>query len=110
MPVIQGLAENERNLERADMSRAQVVVVTVPDPIAIRQVVHFVRHEHPRVPVIARARSNRDRDMLQREGVGEIVVAETEVALEMARYTLGRLGVSGQETAAIVQGLRRRTS
>jgi hypothetical protein len=48
--------------------------------------------------------------MLEREGVGEIVVAETEVALEMARFTLGRLGVSGQETAAIVQGLRRRTS
>ena len=108
VPVIQGLAENERNLERADLSRAQVVVVTVPDSIAIRQVVHFVRHEHARVPVIARARSNSDREMLQREGVGEIVVAETEVALEMARYTLGRLGVSAPETAAIVQGLRRR--
>jgi voltage-gated potassium channel Kch len=48
--------------------------------------------------------------MLEREGAGEIVVAETEVALEMARFTLGRLGVSGPETAAIVQGLRRRTA
>jgi CPA2 family monovalent cation:H+ antiporter-2 len=110
IPVIQGLAENERNLERADLSRAQVVVVTVPDQFAIRQVVHHVRHEHSRVPIIARARSNRDREMLQREGVGEIVVAETEVALEMARFTLGRLGVSSPETAAIVQGLRRRTA
>ena len=36
--------------------------------------------------------------MLEREGAGEIVVAETEVALEMARFTLGRLGVSGPET------------
>jgi voltage-gated potassium channel Kch len=48
--------------------------------------------------------------MLQKEGVGEIVVAETEVALEMARFTLGRLGVSAPETAAIVQGLRRRAT
>lgn len=110
VPVIQGLAENERNLERAELGRAQVVVVTVPDSIAMQQIVHYVRHDHPRVPVIARARTASERAMLQREGVGEIVVAETEVALEMARYTLGRLGVSAAETAAIVQGLRRRTS
>ena len=109
VPVIQGLAENERNLARADLGRAQVVVVSVPDRIAMRQVVHHVRHLQPRVPVICRARSNADREFLQREGVGEIVVAETEVALEMARYTLGRLGVSGPETAAIVRGLRERT-
>ena len=109
VPVVQGLAENERNLDRVEFARAQVVVVTLPDPIALRQVVHHVRREHPRVPIIARARSASDRDMLEREGAGEIVVAETEVALEMARFTLGRLGVSGPETAAIVQGLRRRT-
>ncbi len=110
IPVIQGLAENERNLDRVEFSRAQVVVVTLPDPIALRQVVHHVRNEHPRVPIIARARSTSDREMLEREGAGEIVVAETEVALEMARFTLGRLGVSGPETAAIVQGLRRRSA
>ena len=110
VPVVQGLAENVRNLERTDMTRARVVVVTLPDPIAMRQVVHYVRREHPRVPVIARARTASDREVLEREGVGEIVVAETEVALEMARFTLGRLGVSAPETAAIVQGLRRRTS
>jgi monovalent cation:H+ antiporter-2, CPA2 family len=110
VPVIQGLAENERNLERVQLRRAQVVVVTLPDPVALRQVVHHIRREHPRVPIIARARSASDRDMLEREGAGEIVVAETEVALEMARFTLGRLGVSSQETAAIVQGLRRRAA
>jgi CPA2 family monovalent cation:H+ antiporter-2 len=109
VPVVQGLAENQRNLERVEFERAQVVVVTLPDPIALRQVVHHVRHEYPRVPIIARARSASDREMLEREGAGEIVVAETEVALEMARFTLGRLGVSGPETAAIVQGLRRRS-
>ncbi|HEY7024004.1 MAG TPA: cation:proton antiporter [Candidatus Limnocylindrales bacterium] len=110
VPVIQGLAENERNLDRVEFQRAQVVVVTLPDAVALRQVVHHVRREHPRVPIVARARSASDREMLEREGAGEIVVAETEVALEMARFTLGRLGVSGPETAAIVQGLRRRTA
>jgi CPA2 family monovalent cation:H+ antiporter-2 len=107
--VIQGLAENPRNLSRADLEHAQVVVVTVTDSIALRQIVHHVRRDHPRLPIIARARTISDREVLQREGVGEIVVAETEAALEMARYTLARLGVSAAETQAIVSGLRRRS-
>jgi CPA2 family monovalent cation:H+ antiporter-2 len=110
VPVVQGHAENPHNLARVDLSHAQVVVVTLPEPMAMRQIVHQVRHENPRVPIVARARSVADREFLQREDVSEIVVAETEVALEMARYTLGRLGVSAPETQAIVQGLRRRTT
>jgi CPA2 family monovalent cation:H+ antiporter-2 len=110
IPVIQGLSENPRNLARAELSRGTVAVVTVPDPFALQQTVHYLRRDHPRLPIIARARTAAERALLQREGVGEIVVAETEVALEMARYTLGRVGVSAAETAAIVQGLRRRVT
>ena len=110
VPVIQGSAENQRNLSRADLAHAQVVIVTLPDSMAVQQVVHFVRRSQPRVPIVARARTSAERDALEREGVGEIVVAEAEVALEMARYTLGRLGVSGAETQAIISGLRRRSA
>jgi len=109
IPVIQGPAENLRSLERADLEHAQIVVVTMPDPLAVRQVVHFVRRSHPRLQVVARAGSPAERAQLEREGVGEVVVAQTEIALEMARFTLSRLGVSGPETQAIVQGLRRRS-
>jgi monovalent cation:H+ antiporter-2, CPA2 family len=90
------------------MRQAQVLVVAVPDPIALRQVVDQARRANPRLPIVARARSAADREFLEQRGVAEIVTAETEAALEMARYTLGRLGVSAAETQAIVQGLRRR--
>jgi CPA2 family monovalent cation:H+ antiporter-2 len=108
--AIQGLAENERNLVRANMEHASVVVVALPESISLQLVVHYVRREHPRLPIIARARTSAEREYLQNEGVSEIVVAETEVAIEMARYTLGRLGVSAPETQAIVRGLRRRST
>ncbi|MDP8903736.1 MAG: cation:proton antiporter [Chloroflexota bacterium] len=108
--VVQGHAENPRVLERADVAAASVLVVALPDPLAMRQVVDHARRVNPRLPIIARARSSADREFLARHGVGEIVFAETEVALEMARYTLGRLGVSAAETTAIVRGLRRRAS
>jgi monovalent cation:H+ antiporter-2, CPA2 family len=106
--VVQGSAENPRVLERTGMRQAQVLVVAVPDPIALRQVVDQARRANPRMPIVARARSAADREFLEQRGVAEIVTAETEAALEMARYTLGRLGVSAAETQAIVQGLRRR--
>lgn len=108
--VIQGAAENPRVLERADVAAASVLVVALPDPIAMRHIVDYARRANERLPIIARARSPADREFLAQRGVSEIVVAETEIALEMARYTLARLGVSGAETAAIVQGLRRRAS
>ena len=108
--VVQGHAENPRVLERAEVASASVLVVALPDPIAMRQIVDHARRVSPRLPIIARARTAADREFLAQRGVAEIVVAETEVALEMARYTLGRLGVSAAETAAIVQGLRRRSS
>lgn len=106
--VVQGSAENPHNLARANLDRADVLVVALPDPIAMRQVVDHARRHHPRLPIIARARTVADRDFLLAQGVSEIVTPETEAALEMARYTLARLGVSAVETRAIVQGLRRR--
>ncbi|HSH22324.1 MAG TPA: cation:proton antiporter [Candidatus Caenarcaniphilales bacterium] len=108
--VVQGSAENPRVLERAVPERARAMVVTLPDPLALRQVVQEARRINPRLPIVARARTSADHEFLERAGVGEIVSAETEAALEMARYTLSRLGVSATETQAIVQGLRRRAS
>ncbi len=109
LTVIQGLAENPRNLDRADLGRAQVVVVTVTDQLATRLVVHHVRNAFPRLTIVARARAEVDREALAKEGVSEIVLPETEAALEIARFTLTRLGVSAAETQAIVSGLRRRS-
>jgi K+:H+ antiporter len=110
IPVVQGPAESAYIRDRANLDRAQVLIITLPDPFALQQVVHHVRADHPRLTIIARARTAAEREFLRNEGVSEIVVAETEVALEMARYTLGRLGVSSAETQAIVRGLRRRAT
>ena len=38
--------------------------------------------------------------------MADVVLGERELAAEMARYTLHRLGVGGTELQALVQGLR----
>ncbi len=108
--VVQGTAENPRILERAGLAHAQVLVATLPDSLALRQVIDHARRINPRVPIVARARTAADREFFRERGVQEIVSAELEAALEMARFTLARLGVSAAETGAIVQGLRRRST
>jgi CPA2 family monovalent cation:H+ antiporter-2 len=106
--VIRGLADNPIVLERVGLDRAAVLVVALADPLAARAVVGNARRAHARLPIVARTTSASEREILRRLGANEVVVGELELGLEMTRFTLRRLGVSGTETAAIIQGLRGR--
>lgn len=105
--VIRGIADNPVVLEQASLDRAAVLAVAVADPIAARTIVELARRMHPRLPIVARAHSVAERAILRALGADEVVVGETELALEMTRFTMRRLGVSAIEAQALVQGLRR---
>lgn len=104
--VVRGSAENAAVLGQAPLAAAAVLVVAVPDPLVARQVVSNARREHARLPIVVRSHSAAERDVLRRLGANEVVVGETELGLEMTRYALRRLGLSGIEAQAIVQGMR----
>lgn len=104
--VLRGSAENAVVLGQAPLASAAVLLVALPDPLMARQVVMNARREHPRLPIVVRAHSAAERDVLRRLGASEVVVGETELGLEMTRYALRRLGLSGVEAQAIVQGIR----
>jgi CPA2 family monovalent cation:H+ antiporter-2 len=106
--VVRGSAENAAVMEAAPLASAAVVVVAVPDPLVARQAVVNVRRDHPWMPIVVRSHSASERDVLRRLGASEVVVGETELGLEMTRYALRRLGLSGTEAQAVVQGIRGR--
>jgi CPA2 family monovalent cation:H+ antiporter-2 len=108
MRVVRGSADNRAVLDQTDLGRAAVLVVAVPDALAVRQIVATARAQEPRLPIIARTHSATERNVLRGLGATEVVVSDTELGLEMTRFTLRRLGVSGSEAQAIVQGLRGR--
>jgi CPA2 family monovalent cation:H+ antiporter-2 len=105
--VIRGTADNRAVLAQADLAHAAVLAVALPDPVATRTVVDLARRAHPRLPIVARAHSTSERDVLRGLGADEVVVGETELGLEMTRFTMRRLGVSAAEVQAVIQGLRR---
>lgn len=104
--VVRGSAENAAVLEQAPLAAAAVLVVAVPDPLVARQVVTIARREHPRLPIVVRSHSAAERDVLRRLGASEVVIGETELGLEMTRYALRRLGLSGFEAQAIIAAMR----
>jgi hypothetical protein len=57
---------------------------------------------------VARARGRIEIRAMRGLGVARLADPEVEAALELARATLARMGVSGPEQTAITTGLRRR--
>jgi CPA2 family monovalent cation:H+ antiporter-2 len=104
-----GDAANPDILRRLGLDRARVLVVAVADPLTVRLVVERALRLSPRLTIAARTRGQREIDALRRLGVGRMSDPEAEVAFELARHALQRMGVSGPEVTGILSGLRRDT-
>ena len=105
--AVHGDATNEWTLERAAVAAAKVVVVTLPDPLAVRLIVDSVRQLAPTVAIVARVPSEPERHHLDHKHRVEGVLAELELAIEMSRHVLLRYGTSHIEAQAIALDLRR---
>jgi CPA2 family monovalent cation:H+ antiporter-2 len=107
--TLYGDAANPIILNRAGLERARVLVVAIADPMTARLAVERARAINPRLTIVSRARGQREVRTLLTLGAGRVADPEVEAAIELARAALHRMGISGQEQAAIVLGLRRRT-
>jgi monovalent cation:H+ antiporter-2, CPA2 family len=103
-----GNAANPVLLDHAGLARARVLVVAIPHALEVRQIVDYARRENPVLDIVVRTHSWTERDFMLDRGIGEVVVGELELALEMTRHTLHRFGVSTLEAQSAVQGLRHR--
>ncbi|MEO6207698.1 MAG: cation:proton antiporter family protein [Candidatus Limnocylindrales bacterium] len=102
-----GDAASPAILKQAGLDRARVLVVAIGDPLTARLATERALRQNPRLTIAARARGLREIDALRRLGVGRITDPEAEVAFELARHALHRMGVSGAELTGVVSGLRR---
>jgi monovalent cation:H+ antiporter-2, CPA2 family len=107
--AIYGDAANAEVLEMAGLDHARLVVVATSDPNETRLIVERVRAANPNVDLVVRTHSDTEAAHLRSLG-GKVqaVHGERELAVQMARYSLRRFGVSATEAEAIAQGLRGR--
>ena len=107
IPALFGDAANAELLQAAEIGHARVVIVAISDPHVARLVVDHARELAPRVALVVRTHSGTEAVHLRSLGSRvQAVHAEREVAIQMARFSLRRFGLSGQEVEAIAQGLR----
>jgi CPA2 family monovalent cation:H+ antiporter-2 len=106
-PTVYGDVAAVPVLEAAGTGGARLVVLAVPDAIAVRLAVERVRGLAPEADLLVRAESPGQLEDLGRLGVFEAVQPELEAGLELARQALARFGVSAEEAHNFADGVRR---
>ena len=107
LPCIYGDASNPYVLSLADLDRARVLVLTVPDPMVVETAMKNALQINPRLDIVARARGGARLDPAGSRGLLEIVEPEFEAGLEIMRHTLHRFGLSSPEIQYLINTLRR---
>jgi voltage-gated potassium channel Kch len=87
--IIEGDVTDEGTLVRAEIGRATLMAVTVPDEEAMLRAVELARRLNPSVRVVARATYISAGMKATAAGADEVVVAEQVVAAEFARVVGG---------------------
>jgi CPA2 family monovalent cation:H+ antiporter-2 len=104
-----GDAINPEVLALVHLERARVLVIAGSGPHETRAIVEAARTIRADLEIVVRTHSDAEAAGLRALGRIQPVHDERELAVQMARYTLRRFGVSGREAEAIAQGLRERS-
>ncbi len=105
-PCIYGDASNPYVLSLADLDRARVLVLTIPDPMVVETAMYNALRINPRLDVVARTRGGARLTKAGTHGFLEIIEPEFEAGLEIMRHTLHRFGVSSPEIQYMINALR----
>ncbi|MBS2034564.1 cation:proton antiporter [bacterium] len=94
-------------LEAANLHHARNVILTFADILSAELAVRAIQSLKPDAHILARAQGQSDLEKLCSMGVGRVVVAEMEGALEMVHQCLDQLGLSTLDTQKFLEHIRR---
>ncbi|MBU4264232.1 MAG: cation:proton antiporter [Proteobacteria bacterium] len=93
LPVIFGDVSQPVVLEAAEVSKAKLLLITIPSIITTQTIVKLVHQQQPGLHVVARAEGLEQMKSLYKTGVYMVVLPELEAGLEIARQALIHLQV-----------------
>ena len=94
---IYGDASNAHVLSRVELTRAKVLAVTFPDPIAVVTTVKAALMINPKLKIVARVHREREAELLKNLGVTELISPEYEASLEFLSRVLSVSGWKGSD-------------
>lgn len=96
-------------LDRAHVGTAQLLILCVPERMAVRRALAHAREINTSATVLARTHTLAERRLLHERGVDEAVVGEIELALELGRRALAGFGVATEAIEDAVSEVRSRS-
>ena len=106
IPCAYGDAAHRKVLAQANLPKARVLAVTVPDPITAELITRNALNINPQLDVIVRVHQQEGMELARAAGATEIVQPEFEASLQIVRHTLRRYGLSAPEIQSLLSHLR----
>lgn len=101
-PRIYGDASNPHVLSHADLSRAKMLVITFPDPLAVVTTARTALQINPYLRIVARVHRRQEAERLKSMGVEELVNPEYEASLQFLRRVLETTGLKEADVKRIL--------
>lgn len=104
--AVSGNAAEPAVLIQAHIAHAALLVIALPDPLDVRQMVETARMLNPGIEIVLRSHSEAEARLLRQDGIGTVFLGEEELAKSMASHVLERFapataqgsGVSGSSS------------
>jgi CPA2 family monovalent cation:H+ antiporter-2 len=88
--AVSGNAADPAVLIQAHIANAAMLVVAVPEPLYVRQMVETARTLNPEIEIVLRTHSEDESALLRKEKLGTVFYGEEELAKGMSVHVLGR--------------------
>lgn len=105
-PVVLGDATQKRDLRRANIEAARLLMIATPANSETRAMIETARVLRPELPICVRTHSLADYGLFNESSVQRAVLGELETALEMVSFALAEVGVDELSADAIVDEAR----
>lgn len=93
IPYVYGNAASLHVLEKAEVQKAQSMVIALPDPMSTRLCLKRSLELNPDLEVVVRANKDTEIELLYQLGAREVVQPEFEASLELGTYILSDIGL-----------------
>jgi monovalent cation:H+ antiporter-2, CPA2 family len=106
IPYLYGDASSSLLLEKANLTQAKAMAITLPDPMATRLTLKRALSLAPDLDITVRAHLSDEIDSLYQLGAQEVVQPEFEASLEMGAHMLLKLGDTTYDVQQLVNRYR----
>jgi CPA2 family monovalent cation:H+ antiporter-2 len=88
VPAVWGDATDPATLIQAHIALARALVVATPETIHVRRMAAQARALNPSIEVVVRSHNVEEAELLEHDGIGTVLVGETELAQAMVRHVV----------------------